>query len=135
MLLQCVVSVSLTMFLTGACSLLQGRARAELGTAEGGVLNWGISNGVSPLSVKLIPNNIYSEIDHKVNNDIGAANAGECWCNASPPSLSNCSSVPSTKQQHSHFVKQASGRRGCLLPAHHSGHHDHADSIMIVRPT
>eukprot|EP00775_Hariotina_reticulata_P003102 gene3102-3381_t len=54
----------------------QGRSRAELGTAEGGVLNWGISNGVSPLSVKLIPNNIYSEIDNKVNNDIGAANAG-----------------------------------------------------------
>jgi hypothetical protein len=54
----------------------QGRARASLGTANTGVLNYGIANGATPLSIKLIPNNIYSEIDQKANSDLGAANAG-----------------------------------------------------------
>lgn len=54
----------------------KGRARAELGTATSGILNWGVSNGVTPWASKQIPNNIYSELDHKVNNDAGNAAAG-----------------------------------------------------------
>lgn len=54
----------------------QGRSRSSLGTAQGGVLNWGLSTGTVPWAAKLIPNNIYSEIDHKVNNDAGNAAAG-----------------------------------------------------------
>jgi hypothetical protein len=54
----------------------QGRSRSSLGTAQSGILNWGLSNGISPWQSKLIPNNIYSEIDHKVNNDAGNAAAG-----------------------------------------------------------
>ncbi|WIA23801.1 hypothetical protein OEZ85_013477 [Tetradesmus obliquus] len=54
----------------------QGRSRSSLGTAQGGVLNWGLSTGVVPWAAKLIPNNIYSEIDQKVNNDAGNAAAG-----------------------------------------------------------
>ncbi|KAF8060350.1 hypothetical protein HT031_004886 [Scenedesmus sp. PABB004] len=54
----------------------QGRTRSDLGTAQGGVLNWGVSNGVTPWAAKLVPNNIYSEIDNTVNNDAGNAAAG-----------------------------------------------------------
>lgn len=54
----------------------QGRARSSLGTATTGVLNWGVSNGVTPFAVKLVPNNIYSEIDNTANNGAGNAAAG-----------------------------------------------------------
>jgi hypothetical protein len=54
----------------------QVRSRASLGTAQGGALNWGLSTGVAPWASKLVPNNIYSEIDQKVNADAGNAAAG-----------------------------------------------------------
>lgn len=54
----------------------QGRSRANLGTASSGVLNWGVSNGVTPYGVKLLPNSIYSELDHTVNTAAGNSAAG-----------------------------------------------------------
>lgn len=55
----------------------QGRSRAEQGTAEVGVLNYGVSNGAQPFTFQgSIANNIYSEIDNRANADAGAANAG-----------------------------------------------------------
>lgn len=47
----------------------QGRARAEQGTAESGILNYGVANGVvGPFTFKgALPNSIYSETDHKVS--------------------------------------------------------------------
>jgi hypothetical protein len=49
----------------------QGRARAEQGTATSGVLNYGVSNGAQPFSFQgVINNNIYSEIDNKVRQDV-----------------------------------------------------------------
>jgi len=54
----------------------QGRARSSLGAATSGVLNYGVSNGATPFAIKLVNNNIYSEIDNKANNDAGAAQAG-----------------------------------------------------------
>jgi len=55
----------------------QGRARSDQGTATSGVLNYGVSNGNNNFNFKGYYNNaMYSEVDHKVNNDAGAASAG-----------------------------------------------------------
>jgi hypothetical protein len=45
----------------------QMRARAEQGTATGGLLSYGVTNGQYPFQARgLVPNQIYSETDNKV---------------------------------------------------------------------
>lgn len=49
----------------------QGRARAEQGSANTGVLTYGVSNGVNPFQFQgVINNNIYSEVDNRVSQTV-----------------------------------------------------------------